>query len=63
MKLVQPSALNRSILIDKGPARIAIEDNHFVMLQETSPEVYHGYIVEEFKNLPRKAKESLFYEN
>lgn len=55
------TALNRSVLMDEGPSRVAIEDNHFVVLRQTSSRVYHGYIVEEFTNLPRAAQKSLYH--
>ena len=54
-------ALNRSIQIKNGPDRIAIEDNNFVILRQTSPRVFHGYIVEEFKILKQAEREALFY--
>ncbi len=55
------AALNRSILVDQGPARIAIEGNRFVIFRQTSPHVFHGYIVEEFKTLHQIEREALFY--
>jgi len=55
------AALNRSIQIKNGPDRIAIENNHFVVLRETSSRVFHGYIVEEFKVLRQAEREALFY--
>ncbi|MCX5923079.1 MAG: polymorphic toxin-type HINT domain-containing protein [Candidatus Dependentiae bacterium] len=55
------AALNKSIQIKNGPDRIAIEDNHFVVLRQTSNRVFHGYIIEEFKSLRRPEREALFY--
>ncbi len=53
-------ALDNSIEIEGSFHRVAIQDGKFVMLRRTSPGVFHGYIVEKFKDLPKHAKDALW---
>lgn len=54
------AALDSSIEVPgKERARVTIEDKKFVMLKQHSPGKWHGYIVENFKNLPQKAQNVL----
>ncbi|MBI2352852.1 hypothetical protein HYV11_01245 [Candidatus Dependentiae bacterium] len=54
------AALDSSIEVMGKNYRVAIQDGKVVILMKTSSKVYHGYIVEKFKDLPRQVKNALW---
>ena len=54
------AALDVSKAVKGSTQRVAVQDGNIIILKETEPGLYHGYIANNWGNLPQKVRNALY---